>query len=194
MKSGCAEVFFGSIRQTAGCAGKAVKKSSSRAGSNSSSESRLSTNSGYYAGEISRTQRPGGDYQALDFAGAFVDFSDARVAVIAFHRIFAAVAVAAMNLYRFMRDSRSHFAGEKFGHGSIHAEACSGILLPGGFANQQACGVDLRGHVRQHELNRLKFGDGMAEGESFFGIPQCRFESAFRDACSLRGNSDTATI
>src|SRR5882724_7262535 len=41
-------------------------------------------------------QHPGGDHQALDFAGAFVNFGDARVAVHAFDGVFTAVAVAAV--------------------------------------------------------------------------------------------------
>src|SRR5271168_718286 len=64
-------------------------------------------------------QNPGRDYQALDFAGAFVDFGDARVAVVTLDGIFAAVAVAAVDLDGFVGDARGHFAGEKFGDGGV---------------------------------------------------------------------------
>src|SRR5712664_4895237 len=49
-----------------------------------------------------------GDEQALDFAGAFVDLRDARVAVMALHRVIVQVAVAAVDLYRL----RAHPLGE----------------------------------------------------------------------------------
>src|SRR5215469_4043783 len=119
-----------------------------------------------------RTQRPGRDDQALDFAGTFVNLRDAGVAVGAFNRVFAAVAVAAMDLHGFVRDTGGHFAGEKFCHGGVHAEPRAGVLLPGGLADQQASSVNLRGHVGQHELNCLKLSDGMTEGEAFFRIFQ----------------------
>src|ERR1700679_2269950 len=57
-----------------------------------------------------RFQDPGGDDQALNLAGALVDFGDAGVAIIAFDGIFAAVTVAAVNLNRLVCDARGHFA------------------------------------------------------------------------------------
>src|SRR6266853_4770363 len=93
-RNGSAFSSRGSIRQTAARGGKAGKKSSSaRALSNSSPQSSSSTWSEYY-GRL-RLQNPGGNDEALDFAGAFVDFGDAGVAIIALDGIFAAVAVAA---------------------------------------------------------------------------------------------------
>src|SRR5271168_1758597 len=77
----------------------------------------------------SRFEDPAGDYQALDFAGAFVDFGDAGVAVVALDGIFAAVTVAAVDLDGFVCDARGHFAGEEFGDGGVHAEAGTGVLL-----------------------------------------------------------------
>ena len=55
--------------------------------------------------------------------GAFVDFGDAGVAVVAFDGVFAGVAVAAADLDGFVGDAGSHFAEEKFGDGGVHAEA-----------------------------------------------------------------------
>src|SRR5580704_11089980 len=109
-------------------------------------------------------QDPSGDDQALDLAGAFVNFGDARIAVGAFDWVFAAVAVAAMNLNRFMRDARGHLAGKKFRDGRFHRKTCTGILFPGRTEDEQASRFDFRGHIREHELNGLKIGDGMAEG------------------------------
>src|SRR5579859_1947889 len=103
-----------------------------------------------------RLQGPGGDDEALDFGGAFVDFGDAGVAVVALDGIFAGVAVAAVDLDSFVGDAGGHFAGEEFGDGGVHGEACASVLLPGGFADEEASGVDFRGHVREHELNGLE--------------------------------------
>src|ERR1700734_1270729 len=57
-----------------------------------------------------RFEDPGGDDQALNLAGALVDFGDAGVAIIPFDGIFAAVTVATVNLNRFVCDARGHFA------------------------------------------------------------------------------------
>src|SRR5262249_49882798 len=142
----------------------------------------------------SRTQRPRRNDEALDFAGAFVNFGDASVAIGAFNRILAAVAIAAMDLNGLVRNARCHFTGEKFGHGRVLAEARASVLLPGGFANQQACRVNFRGHIGQHELDRLELRDGMAEGEAFLRILQRRFECALRYASGLCTNSDAAAV
>src|SRR5437660_8120926 len=103
-----------------------------------------------------RTQNPGGDNESLDFAGAFVNFGDAGVAVVALDRILAAVAIATMDLDGFVRYARGHFAGEEFCDGGIHAETSAGILLPGRLSNEQTRRVNFRGHVREHELDGLE--------------------------------------
>ena len=46
-------------------------------------------------------EAPGGDDQALDFAGAFEDFGDGGGAVVALDGIFAGVAVGAVDLNGF---------------------------------------------------------------------------------------------
>jgi hypothetical protein len=52
-----------------------------------------------------RLQNPRSDHQPLDLARPFVDFRDARVAIRPLDGIFAAVAVAAVDLNGFVRDS-----------------------------------------------------------------------------------------
>src|SRR6185436_8065243 len=58
-------------------------------------------------GERSRDEQP------LDLARAFVDLRDARVAVVALHRVVLDVAVAAMDLDRFRADPFGELGGEK---------------------------------------------------------------------------------
>ena len=141
-----------------------------------------------------RLQEPGGDDEALDFAGAFVDFGDAGVAVVALDGIFAGVAVAAVDLDGFVGDAGGHFAGEEFGDGGVHGEARAGVLLPSGFADEEAGGVDFGGHVGEHELNGLELRDGMAEGVALLGVGAGGFEGALGDAEGLRGDADAAAV
>src|SRR6202041_1624942 len=140
------------------------------------------------------TEDPGGNDQALDFAGAFVDFGDAGVAVVALDGVFAGVAVAAVNLDGFVGDAGGHFAGEKLGDSGVHAEASASVLFPGGFADEEAGGVDFRGHVREHELDGLKLRNGMAEGEALLRVFLRGFKSALGDARGLRGDTNAAAV
>ena len=75
-----------------------------------------------------------------------------------------------MDLDGFVRDARGHFAGEKFGDGGVHAEARASVLFPRGLANEQTGGVNLRGHIREHELNGLELGNRVAESHAFLRI------------------------
>src|SRR5260370_40833777 len=95
IRKGSAIVSGGSIRTTAGSGGRAEKKSAPRPASNSRLRSSSSTRTEYYGAPSVGLQSPGGDYQALDFAGAFVDLRDARIAVVALAGVLAAVNVAA---------------------------------------------------------------------------------------------------
>src|SRR5437879_11796047 len=113
----------------------------------------------------SGAQDPGRNDQTLDFAGPFVDFGDARIAVVALYRVFAAVAVAAVDLNRFVRDARGAFAGEQLGEGGVSAEAgAGGPVLRAGEADSDAwCGVVRRpcgsGHARVAIARHVGVGD-----------------------------------
>ncbi len=65
---------------------------------------------------------------------------------------------------------------------------------PCGLIREQARGFDLRGHVRQLELNRLKFGDGFAELLALLGVTHGAFVSALRHAQAERGNGNAAAV
>src|SRR6267378_2415192 len=182
-----------SIRQTAGCGGRAGKKSlSARVASNSSPQSSSSTSSEYYG--WLRLQNPGRDDQALDFAGAFVNFRDAGVAIVTFDGILAAVTVAAVDLNGYVRYACGHFAGKEFCDGGVHAETSAGILLPRGLSNEEARSINFRGHVREHELDGLELRNRVAEGHALMGILQGRFECASGDAGGLRGDADAPAV
>ena len=110
------------------------------------------------------------DYQALNFAGAFADGAEFHVAIKFFRRIILDEAVAAVNLHGFIRDAHGDFARVKLRHARFLRDARvviprsdGAVGEPGGLIGQQPRRLDLRGHIRQLELNRLKFGDGFAE-------------------------------
>ena len=84
--------------------------------------------------------------------------------------------------------------GEKLRDGRFHGKSCAGVLFPRRFAHQKTRGVNFRGHVREHELNGLKIGDGMAEGLALLRVGKRRFKGSLRDAGGLRGNADAPAI
>src|ERR1700733_13585735 len=117
-----------------------------------------------------RLKDPGGNYDALDFAGALVDFGDARVAIHALDGILATVTVAAVNLNRLVGDARGHLAGKELGGGSLHREAPAGVLFPRRFAYEKPRRVNFSRHIGEHELNGLKISDRVPEGLALLGI------------------------
>src|SRR5215470_2260498 len=139
-------------------------------------------------------QDPRGDDEALDFARALVDLSDASVAIGSFDRIFAAVAVAAVNLDGFVRHASGHLAGKQLGDRSLHRETGPRILFPCRAAGEQTSRVNFGSHVRKHELNRLKIGNRMAERLALLRVGKRRLECALGYAGGLRGNTDAAAI
>jgi len=139
-------------------------------------------------------QNPRGDHQPLDLARPFINFRDARVSVCPLDGIFSAVAVAAVDLNGPVRDSRRHLARKKLRDGCLHAEPCSRVLFPSGLAYQEARRVDLRAHIRQHELNRLKLRNGVAERHALLRIGERRRERSLRNARGLRADTNAPAI
>src|SRR5579875_363415 len=141
-----------------------------------------------------RLQHPGSNHEPLDFTGAFVNFCDARVAIVAFDRIFTAVTVAAVNLNSLVRHTRGYFGGKKFCNGSFHGKSGAGVFLPRGFTHEQTRSVNLRGHVGEHELNGLKVGDGTAKGLALPSVSQRGIKCTLCDADGLRGDADASAV
>src|SRR5437879_51488 len=141
-----------------------------------------------------RLQHPRRNHQPLNLACALVDFGDAGVAVHPLDRIFATVAVPAVDLDGLVGDARGHLRGEQLGNGRFHAEARADVLLPSGFAREQACGVNFRGHICEHELDGLEIGDGMAEGHTLLRIFQRFLKRALGNPHGLRGNADAPAV
>ena len=104
-----------------------------------------------------------GDHEALDLGGAFADFGQADVAIVALDVGLGDVAEAAVDLDGFVAAFLAHFGGEELGHGGFFGEGLIVVLEPGGLIDQQAGGIQLCRHVGQLELDGLEVGDGLAE-------------------------------
>src|SRR5215470_15419008 len=82
------------------------------------------------------------DHEALDLARAFVDLHDARVAVVALDGVLLHVAVAAVDLYRLVRDPRRGLGRVELGHRGFAAEGLLRVALPRGVADQESRALD----------------------------------------------------
>src|SRR2546422_5036522 len=103
-------------------------------------------------------------YTTLFRSGALINGRDPRVTVVAFHGILPRVAVGAVNLNGLVGHLVDHLAGEKLGHGSLpRVRPASLIPQPGGSVREEPGPLDGRGHVGQHELDRLKLADALSE-------------------------------
>src|SRR6202008_4914071 len=59
---------------------------------------------------------------------------------------------------------------------------------------EQSRRVNFRGHVRQHELDRLKIRDGMSKRLPLLRVGKRGFERALRDAGRLRSDPDAPAV
>ena len=131
---------------------------------------------------------------SLNFGGAFVDFGNLGIAHHSFHRIFAGVAVTAVELDALGGHFHCGFSGEQFRHGCIGGEGNVLIFLERCGTNQQAGGLNLGFEVGHLELRVLELGNGATELLAFLGVFDGGIHSALGDAEGLCGNTDTAAV
>src|SRR5438132_5900520 len=93
---------------------------------------------------------------ALYLRSSFADRAKLRVAPVFLRRVIFRVAIAAMNLDRFLANAHAYLRSEELGHRRFFGCLLALVLHPGGAIHQQPRGIDLRGHVRQLELDGLK--------------------------------------
>src|SRR5437762_14048292 len=60
--------------------------------------------------------------------------------------------------------------------------------------HEKAAGIDFCRHIRQFELNRLKFGDRLAELFPLFGIVERRFIRTLRHSDCECSDTDSAAV
>ena len=100
---------------------------------------------------------------ALDFAGAFPDALDPRIAPDALERQLVHEPHAAVDLDRLVGDEGQHFGGLQLGHGHVHVVDRSLVELPGGFEGEQPGGLQFHRHVGELEGHALELADLLAE-------------------------------
>src|SRR5712692_1897859 len=60
--------------------------------------------------------------------------------------------------------------------------------------SQKACGIDLRSHIGEFELDRLKIGDGPSELLPLFRVMQSRVVGALRHSHAKSGDADASPV
>ena len=105
--------------------------------------------------------------KSLDLAGPFADGHQAGIAVDPFDRIFARVAISAMDLNRVAADAFRHFGGEHLCHRRFFVVRAFLFFEPGSFVEHSARNFNFGRGVCQHPLDGLLFGDGLPKRLTF---------------------------
>src|SRR5262249_39050477 len=133
--------------------------------------------------------------EALDLGGAFEDRVDLRVAVPAFDRVLAHVAIAAEDLDRVLGDAYRDLPGLELAHGALTVEE---LLLvrthPARPPHQEPRRVDLGLHVGELERDALVLDDRPAELHALLGVLQGVLVGRARDTDGLRADERTARL
>src|SRR5882762_3461364 len=131
-------------------------------------------------------QRPRDD-DSLDLARAFEQRVDLGVAVPLLDRKVANVAVAAADLDCLLRDLDRDLPGLQLGHRALGLlELAAVAAFPQRAPDQRAGGLDLSGHVREHEGDRLVLDQRLAELLALLRVLEGELEGGPRDAQRLR--------
>src|SRR5579884_3440494 len=132
--------------------------------------------------------------QLLDLARALVNGDDPRVAVHPLDVGLPRIPHAAMNLHRLVRHSVRHLPGKKLRLARRRAHALPRVLEPRRIVRQPARRLDLRLHVRNHPLNRLKLADGFPKCPPLLRVLDRFLQRALRQPDGLRRNPDPPSV
>src|SRR6188474_1886545 len=91
------------------------------------------------------------DHEPLDLRGALVDLEQLRVAHELLDRVLLDVAVAAEDLDRVGGHLHRRVGGETLRERGLQRRALALVVQPCRLPDEEARGLDLRGHVRDHE-------------------------------------------
>src|ERR687898_1469147 len=103
------------------------------------------------------------DHEPLDLRGAFVDLEQLRVAHELLDRVLLDVAVAAEDLDCVGRDLHCHVGCEPLRERRLEGRALAVVEQPGGLPDEEARGLDLGRHVRDHEVDALVHRNRLTE-------------------------------
>src|SRR5439155_12320403 len=122
-----------------------------------------------------------GDDELHDLAGPLIDLGDLRVAVVALGREVFQIAIAPEDLHAIAAGFDRDVAGEKLRFGGGEDVILARVLQSRRAPGQQAGGVNLGRHVREHPLDRLEIGDRLAERLALLGVRQGVLKARARD-------------
>ena len=81
-----------------------------------------------------------------------------------------------MDPQRIGGDLEGGLGGEQLGHAGLHVDAFSGVGPAGGVVGHEAGGLELGGHLGEHELDGLVLEDRPAEGLALLRVGHRRLE------------------
>ena len=135
------------------------------------------------------------DDETLDLVGALVDLGDLGVAHVLLDGVVLAVAVAAEELHRVGGHLHGGVGGEDLAHGGDLVDIGGArVDDPRRVVDQLARGLDLGGHVGEHELDRLVRHDGLAELTAVRGVAQGPLEGALGEPEGLGGDPGSGAV
>src|SRR5207302_8825866 len=132
------------------------------------------------------------DDHPLDFVRALADLEDLLVAVEPRDRVLLHVAVAAVDLERPVRDAVRQLARVELRHRGFLRERAALVLEPRRLVDEIAPRLDLRGHVRESELDGLELDDRLAELASLLRVALGEVVRALREADGHRRDRGAA--
>src|SRR5262245_63157365 len=135
-----------------------------------------------------------GDHHPLDLVRPFPDLQDLLVPVEPRDRGLLDEAIAPVDLQCLIHDSVRHLARLKLRHRGLLREVTALVLEPRGLVDEVPSGLDLDGHVRELELDRLKARDRLAELLPLLGVAEREVVRALREADAHRRNRDPAAV
>src|SRR6476646_172711 len=99
------------------------------------------------------------DHQPLHLARTFVNLGYSPVSIVPFDLALFDVAIAAMDLNRLRRHLLADFAAEELRHRCLSPVRLALVFQAGCPQREESSGLDLNGHVGDHPLNGLEFGN-----------------------------------
>src|SRR5581483_7006806 len=130
----------------------------------------------------------------LQIRCALVDLTDLRVAIQLLDRVVLHESVAAEQVDGERRDPLRDLGREDLAHRRLGEERLAGVAEPRGVVDEQPRRFELGGGARELMLDRLEFGDGLAELLALFRVLDGVVERALREADHLRANPDAPLV
>src|SRR6266568_3203690 len=144
---------------------------------------------------LGRAQQFSRDDHALHLARSLVNGDHARVPVHPFHVCLTRITGAPMHLHRFIHHAVHHLARIKLrlGRACAHFGRVR-VLQPRRVIHEPPCRLNLRLHVRDHPLNRLKLADTFPKRLALLGVFHGLFQRPLRQPDGLRANANSPAV